>query len=197
MRKGIALLGGKPLPLGGCGVVRGDAQALEVEETEIVLGMGISLLGRGAKPFSGDDIIARRTITVVMHEAKIALADSIAGLRGKIIQLQGFAGIPRDAQAFIVEKSEIVGGRRVSLCNGSLIVLDSFGEIAFRAFPVLIKIAEDELRLSVSLRGRSAKPLYGRAVIRSGRSAAKRVHRKSELSTGIASFGARFQAFER
>src|SRR5215469_1706363 len=99
------------------------------------------MFGCGTKPFGSEGIIELGAIAVIIHEAKIALADRITGLRSGLIQFQGVDGISGNAESAIVKKCEIVGGRCVSLGSRRLVVLDGFTEIAVRAFPVLIEIA--------------------------------------------------------
>ena len=118
-----------------------------------MLGVGVTLFGRGAKPFGSKHVIARSAVAVVIHDGEIALSDRIACLRGRQIQLHGFAKVLRNSMAVVVKRSQIVGCSRVAPRSRSLVVLDRLGKISFYFFPVFVEKAENELCLDISLRG--------------------------------------------
>ena len=73
------------------------------------------MFGRGAKPFRGLGVVDRSGVAEVVESAEVELPGSVAVQCGSAIPAQGHGEVLRDAEAVVIESSEIVFGRRIAL----------------------------------------------------------------------------------
>ena len=86
--RGIAVVGGLPIPLPRLGVVLRDAFALAVHGAEDGLGAGVALVGGLSKPLHHLGVVLREAVAMAVHEAEVVLGAGIAllGERAEFLQ---------------------------------------------------------------------------------------------------------------
>jgi hypothetical protein len=72
---------------------------------------------------------------------------------GSAIPAKGHGEVLRDAEAVVIESSEIVFGRGITLTRSAGIIFERFAEIARETLCVFIEIAEKELGVRHIFRG--------------------------------------------
>jgi hypothetical protein len=87
-RGDIVLGGGEPIPFQRLGIVLRDASGVIVADGEIVLCVGVALLGRAPIPFQGLGKVLRHAFAMGVHDAEISFRSRIALFRQRSKQRQ-------------------------------------------------------------------------------------------------------------